>query len=417
MHDFRGRALGRPGPYHAGMLGYLSHTRVLRLAGLFTWALVSLPLIYTQYAPEEGVLQPAAGEAIWLFLAYLTFGGCYFWLTRGLNAAGHTSWYDRLALLLLTVSALVVSYLSATGLGSILMMVAAGVIPWLLSRWVGVIWLVLSQLAVLPVYNLILGLPLFEALLQSLLYGGFSMFIFVTSLVARQQTQAREEQRRLNAELRATRLLLAESARVNERTRISRELHDLLGHHLTALSLNLEVAGHITEGQAQEHVRQAHTLAKLLLTDVREAVSQLRESGAIDLAAALRPLTERVPSLDIHLQIDDPFSVEDPERAHVLLRCTQEIITNAVRHAGAHNLWINVERDAAQVVISAHDDGIGGDFEEIMPGNGLRGMRERLAQYGGVLDVSARSGEGFRLRASLPLVTNMMLASGPQGVN
>jgi signal transduction histidine kinase len=417
MHDFRGRALGRPGPYHAGMLGYLSHTRVLRLAGLFTWALVSLPLIYTQYAPEEGVLQPAAGEAIWLFVAYLTFGGCYFWLTRGLNAAGHTSWYDRLALLLLTVSALVVSYLSATGLGSILMMVAAGVIPWLLSRWVGVIWLVLSQLAVLPVYNLILGLPLFEALLQSLLYGGFSMFIFVTSLVARQQTQAREEQRRLNAELRATRLLLAESARVNERTRISRELHDLLGHHLTALSLNLEVAGHITEGQAQEHVRQAHTLAKLLLTDVREAVSQLRESGAIDLAAALRPLTERVPSLDIHLQIDDPFSVEDPERAHVLLRCTQEIITNAVRHAGAHNLWINVERDAAQVVISAHDDGIGGDFEEIMPGNGLRGMRERLAQYGGVLDVSARSGEGFRLRASLPLVTNMMLASGPQGVN
>ena len=417
MHDFRGRAPGRPGPYHAPMLGYLSHTRVLRLAGLFTWALVSLPLIYTQYAPEEGVLQPAAGEAVWLFVAYLTFGGCYFWLTRGLNAAGHTSWYDRLALLLLTVSALVVSYLSATGLGSILMMVAAGVIPWLLSRWVGVIWLVLSQLAVLPVYNLILGLPLFEALLQSLLYGGFSMFIFVTSLVARQQTQAREEQRRLNAELRATRLLLAESARVNERTRISRELHDLLGHHLTALSLNLEVAGHITEGQAQEHVRQAHTLAKLLLTDVREAVSQLRESGAIDLAAALRPLTERVPSLDIHLQIDDPFSVEDPERAHVLLRCTQEIITNAVRHAGAHNLWIRVERDAAQVVISAHDDGIGGDFEEIMPGNGLRGMRERLAQYGGVLDVSARNGEGFRLRASLPLVTNMMLASGPQGVN
>jgi len=399
------------------MLGYLSHTRVLRLAGLFTWALVSLPLVYTQYAPEEGVLQPAAGEAIWLFVAYLTFGGCYFWLTRGLNAAGHTSWYDRLALLLLTVSALVVSYLSATGLGSILMMVAAGVIPWLLSRWVGVIWLVLSQLAVLPVYNLILGLPLFEALLQSLLYGGFSMFIFVTSLVARQQTQAREEQRRLNAELRATRLLLAESARVNERTRISRELHDLLGHHLTALSLNLEVAGHITEGQAQEHVRQAHTLAKLLLTDVREAVSQLRESGAIDLAAALRPLTERVPSLDIHLQIDDPFSVEDPERAHVLLRCTQEIITNAVRHAGARNLWIEVERDAAQVVISAYDDGIGGDVEEIMPGNGLRGMRERLAQYGGVLDVSARSGEGFRLRASLPLVTNMMLASGPQGVN
>ncbi|WP_269790593.1 sensor histidine kinase [Stenotrophomonas sp. Iso1] len=399
------------------MLGHLSHTRVLRLAGLFTWALVSLPLVYTQYAPEEGMIQPGAGEATWLFAAYLAFGGCYFWLTRGLSAAGHTGWYDRLALLVLTISALAVSYISGTGLGSILMMVAAGVIPWLLSKRVGVIWLVVSQLAVLPVYSLIMGLPLFEALLQSLLYGGFSMFVFVTSLVARQQTQAREEQRRLNAELRATRLLLAESARVNERTRISRELHDLLGHHLTALSLNLEVAGHITEGQAQEHVRQAHTLAKLLLTDVREAVSQLRESGAIDLVAALRPLTERVPSLDIHLQVDEPLNVDDPERAHVLLRCTQEIITNAVRHAGAHNLWIRVEKEGDNIVIDARDDGIGGEVDEILPGNGLRGMRERLAEYGGGFDVSARRGEGFRLRASLPVATNMMLASGPQGVS
>ncbi|WP_449466269.1 sensor histidine kinase [Stenotrophomonas humi] len=399
------------------MLVHLSHTRVLRLAGLFTWALVSLPLVYTQYAPEEGMIQPGAGEATWLFTAYLGFGGCYFWLTRGLSAAGHTGWYDRLALLVLTISALAVSYISGTGLGSILMMVAAGVIPWLLSKRVGVIWLVVSQLAVLPVYSLIMGLPLFEALLQSLLYGGFSMFVFVTSLVARQQTQAREEQRRLNAELRATRLLLAESARVNERTRISRELHDLLGHHLTALSLNLEVAGHITEGQAQEHVRQAHTLAKLLLTDVREAVSQLRESGAIDLVAALRPLTERVPSLDIHLEVDEPLTVDDPERAHVLLRCTQEIITNAVRHAGARNLWIRVEKEGGNIVIDARDDGIGGEVDEILPGNGLRGMRERLAEYGGGFDVSARRGEGFRLRASLPVVTNMMLASGPQGVS
>ena len=399
------------------MLGYLSHTRVLRLAGLFTWGLVSLPLLYTQYAPAEGELPPSLGEATWLLAASLAFGVCYFWLTRGLAAGGHTSWYDRLALLVLTLSGLAVSYLSVTGLGSILLMVAAGVIPWLLSRRVGVVWLVLSQLAVLPVYHLIMGLPLFEALLQSLLYAGFSMFIFVTSLVARQQAQAREEQRRLNAELRATRLLLAESARINERTRISRELHDLLGHHLTALSLNLEVAGHITEGQAQEHVRQAHTLAKLLLTDVREAVSQLRESGAIDLAAALRPLAERVPSLEIHMDMDDPLSVEDPERAHVLLRCTQEVITNAVRHAGARNLWIRVEREHGRIVIDARDDGVGGEVEDILPGNGLRGMRERLAQYGGELDVSARRGEGFHLRASLPVATHMMLASGPQGVN
>ena len=146
--------------------------------------------------------------------------------------------------------------------------------------------LLASQLAVAPVFIRWLGFPPLEAVMQSMLYAGFSGFVFITSLVAMQQLQAREEQRRLNAELRATRALLADSARVNERTRISRELHDLLGHHLTALSLNLEVAGHLSEGRVKEHVQQAHTLARLLLTDVREAVSQLREGGAINLAAA-----------------------------------------------------------------------------------------------------------------------------------
>src|SRR3546814_5087865 len=68
-----------------------------------------------------------------------------------------------------------------------------------------------------------LGFSWFEALMQAVLYVGFAGFVFVTSMVARQQAQARDEQRRLNAELRATRALLAESARVNERTRISRE--------------------------------------------------------------------------------------------------------------------------------------------------------------------------------------------------
>ncbi|HCV95896.1 MAG TPA: sensor histidine kinase [Stenotrophomonas sp.] len=395
------------------MLGYLSQTRVLRLAGLFTWVMLGLPLVYSQY---EALVRHATDGvdllAVLLFVAYLAFGGGYLWLTRGLRDGGHSAWYDRAILVLLTISALGVSFLSGSGLGSILMMVAAGVIPWMLPARVGVIWLLISQLAVAPVYYLFLPFSLFEAVMQSLLYGGFSMFIFVTSLVARQQTDAREEQRRLNTELRATRVLLAESARVNERTRISRELHDLLGHHLTALSLNLEVAGHITEGQAQEHVHQAHTLAKLLLTDVREAVSQLRDSGAIDLAAALRPLTEQVPSLDIHLDIEEPLSVEDPEHAHVLLRCTQEIITNAVRHARARNLWIQVRRDGeGQVVIQAHDDGVGADG--IVVGNGLRGMRERLYQCGGELQIETRRGQGFRLRASVPGAPVLLLATVP----
>ena len=391
------------------MLEVLSHTRVLRLAGLFTWVMVGLPLVLLA-AGEPSALR----WGLLSFIAYLAFGAAYFWLTRDLRSGGHASALDRAMLVVLTACALGVSFFSGSGLGSILMMVAAGVIPWMLPARYGVVWLMVSQLAVAPVYYLFLPFPLFEAVMQSLLYGGFSMFIFVTSLVARQQTDAREEQRQLNTELRATRVLLAESARVNERTRISRELHDLLGHHLTALSLNLEVAGHITEGRAQEHVHQAHTLARLLLTDVREAVSQLRGSGAIDLAAALRPLAEQVPSLDIHLDVSSPLNVEDPEGAHVLLRCTQEIITNAIRHAGARNLWITARSEAGGVVLEARDDGVGA--EALRVGNGLRGMRERLQQCGGDLQIQTRRGEGFCLRASVPGVPAIALSTAPEGV-
>jgi signal transduction histidine kinase len=396
------------------MLARLSHTRLLRYAGLFTWAVVGAPLLYSWLVPApefgEGLAAPRWGWPGWA--AYAAFGVCYAWLTRGLGARriGAT---DYLLLVVLTACAIAVSYYSSSGLGSILLMVAACVLPWLLPLSVGIPWLLASQLAVVPVFVRALGFPLVEALMQSLMYAGFSGFIYVTSLVARQQAQARDEQRRLNSELRATRALLAESARVNERTRISRELHDLLGHHLTALSLNLEVAGHLSEGRVREHVHQAHTLARLLLTDVREAVSALRDSGAIDLAAALRPLAENVPSLAIHMDIDDPLALDDPERAHVLLRCTQEIITNAVRHAGAANLWIRAARRDGRIELEARDDGHG--VAEIVPGNGLRGMRERLAQQGGGIAYGATPEGGFGLSLWLPASAGDLAATGPAG--
>ena len=398
------------------MLARISHTRLLRYAGLFTWAMVGLPLVYSWVGPllgtagdEELALRPMPWQG---WVAYFAFGLSYAWLTRGLGSRA-SSVGDYILLVVLTLAALAVSYFHGSGLGSVLLMVAACVLPWLLPLPLGAAWLLASQLAVAPVFIRWLGFPTLEALMQSVLYAGFSGFVFITSLVALQQMQAREDQRRLNAELRATRALLADSARVNERTRISRELHDLLGHHLTALSLNLEVASHITEGQAQEHVRQAQTLAKLLLTDVREAVSQLRESGAIDLGAALRPLAENVPKLAIEMDIEQPLTVDDPERAHILLRCAQEAITNVVRHAGASRLWLSARRDGPDVILQVRDDGRGSD--QVQPGNGLRGLQERLRQQDGRLEIATRRGHGFQLTMTLPVAPNA--ATGlPQGV-
>jgi signal transduction histidine kinase len=264
------------------------------------------------------------------------------------------------------------------------------------------VWVSLQSFTLMPVFVYWADYTIFGALIQSTLYLGFSVFTYVTSLVAKQQTDSREEQRRLNSELRATRTLLTESSRIAERVRISRELHDLVGHHLTALSLNLEVASHLVSGTAQEHVRQAQTVAKLLLSDVREVVSQLREDDNLDLTAALKTLTEGVPGLSIHLDLPPRFAVDDPLRAQVLLRCAQEIITNTVRHAQARNLWLRCERtDANELAIHARDDGRGSNA--IKQGNGLTGMRERLAQIGGRLDITTARDQGFALDAWLPL--------------
>ncbi|MBP7917273.1 MAG: histidine kinase dimerization/phosphoacceptor domain-containing protein, partial [Arenimonas sp.] len=281
----------------------LNHQQLLRYAGLFTWVMVGIPLIYAwqQGFAEHGLL---SRSMLGWVLSFLAFGMLYV-LVAGKLSVNRRGWRDALYLFFLTLSAVSVSYYSSTGLGSVLLMVIAGILPWILTLSFGLIWLVLSHLTVIPVF--IFGpmdLTWWEALMQSLLYAGFSTFVFVTGYVAKLQASAREEQRRLNAELRATRTLLAESSRVGERLRISRELHDLLGHHLTALSLNLEVAGHLTEGLAQEHVKQSHSLAKLLLADVREAVSEMRHGGSIDIVATIEPLLQSVPNLQIEFKAD-----------------------------------------------------------------------------------------------------------------
>src|SRR5690606_349045 len=207
------------------MLARFDHNRLLRYAGLFTWMVIGLPLLLLSFAPDEPLPsgQPLATLEGWrTWIAWGTFGLCYAWLTRGLGQRRITL-FDHSLVVLLAASAIAISYYSQSGLGSILLMVVACVLPWLLPLRLGIALLVLCEVVIIPVYVRGLGFTWGEAVLQAALYVGFTGFVYVTGLVARQQAQAREEQRRLNAELRATRALLAESVRVNERTRISRE--------------------------------------------------------------------------------------------------------------------------------------------------------------------------------------------------
>ena len=374
-----------------------SHILLLRVAGLFTWACVGIVLIALPMLLDQ---PPAWRNAEMVWVCQLAFGASYWFLSRRLTEG--VDKVELMLLVILTASSLGVSFFSREGLGGILLLVVSGVLPWIMSFRFGLLWLVGQNVALGGLmYWTFDDVTLSTAMLYSGLFLGYSSFTFIVSLVARRQARAREELRKVNSELRATQALLAESTRIAERARISRELHDLVGHHLTALSLNLEVASHLVKGKAQEHVRQSQSLAKLLLSDVREVVSNMRRDDAMDLSQALRSLSEGVPRPQVHLSIPDEFAIDDPRKAQVLLRCAQEIITNTVKHANAENLWLTFRISEDALEFHARDDGRGVD--ELEEGNGLTGMGERLGQLGGRLAVKTSSGEGFSLDAWMPL--------------
>ena len=240
-----------------------------------------------------------------------------------------------------------------------------------------------------------------EALTIGVAIGGFQIFAAASSMLAINEGRARTNLARVNAELTATRELLAESSRTSERLRISRDLHDTLGHHLTALSLQLDVAARLSEGKSTEHIQQAHAITRLLLSDVRSVVSTLRDTSRLDVADAIRALAIQPIDAHVHLDIPDSLIVDDAARAEAILRAVQEVLTNTARHARAANLWIRLQRSDEGVTVEARDDGRG--TVDVAVGNGLRGMRERFEQHGGRVDVMPSTGSGFEVRAFMPI--------------
>jgi signal transduction histidine kinase len=203
-----------------------------------------------------------------------------------------------------------------------------------------------------------------------------------------------------NQQLRAAQQTVAEAARTRERLMLARDLHDAIGHQLSALSINLQIASRLSHDQARKHVLEAYQLVGVLLSDVRSIVTTAREIEPGDLATALRIIAKRVPSPVIHLNIDLLPAAMNPATGHVLFRCSQEVITNAVRHAKASNIWIEIHRSDGHYRLTAWDDGQGSEAFAI--GNGLRGIKERVSECGGVCDFRNRPGAGFEVTLTVP---------------
>jgi signal transduction histidine kinase len=229
----------------------------------------------------------------------------------------------------------------------------------------------------------------------------FQAFAISAASLARSESRAREDLARAIAELRATQALVTESARMGERLRISRDLHDVLGHTLTTLTIQLDVASRLVSGQAGEHVRIAREVAGNLLTEVRSVVSRARVEP-IDLRATLQALAESAAGLDVQLVLPEHLPAMDAARADTIVRCVQESVTNTLRHAHARTLVIELTCALnGSVIIRARDDGKGGPIVE---GSGLVGMRERFEMLGGSLSVTGAPGKGLEISGALPVM-------------
>lgn len=365
----------------------------LRIAGLGTWLVSSLPALA---AMERGAL---AGPAAWVWgAAFAGFGLAFLLSTCGPERRRAT----LLTLLVVQgLCALLLASSSGDGLGAATLVVVAAQVPGLFEARGALLWVAL-QTAVLLILSwsqrgAIFGITIAGA------YGGFQLFALAAVGMAVRERRAREELSRVNAELTEARERLEESSRASERLRIARDLHDTLGHHLTALSLQLDVASRLSSGPAEAHVVQAHAITRLLLGDVRDVVGQLRDPKTPDVAAALRDLVgDGTPGrLAVHLDLPPDLRIDEPGRAWALIRAVQELMTNATRHGDARNLWIRVTVGPDGVRLQAHDDGRG--TGDVRFGNGLTGMRQRFAEFAGEVEVTSAPGEGFAVRAWLPV--------------
>jgi two-component system sensor histidine kinase DesK len=234
---------------------------------------------------------------------------------------------------------------------------------------------------------------------SALLFMMFSIFALIMVDTAARERKASEQANRLNRELLATQSLLGQATRQAERIRIARNIHDLLGHHLTALSINLQVASRITDGEAKNKVDQCHSLAQLLLSDVREAVCEIRDKSVIELKSALLELVNNIPRLQVNLNYDNKILISDVELAETIVRCVQESITNSLKHGKATQFDIELKEQQQKILLSMFDNGI--PQPGFKAGNGLNGIQERVRQLGGTVRFETED-KGFRTSIEIP---------------
>lgn len=198
-----------------------------------------------------------------------------------------------------------------------------------------------------------------------------------------------------NQALADARTEIARLAAENERFRIARDLHDLLGHSLTTITVKAELAqrlgGHDVERALQE-MEEVEALSRRALADVRAAVAHYRE---VTLVGELATGRELLRAAGIEADLPPSVEVIDDGVQELFGWVVREGLTNVVRHSHATTCQVRVDPEFVEIV----DDGVGGGF--FSAGSGLAGLRERAALAGGMLEAGPIEPRGWRIRVSM----------------
>jgi two-component system, NarL family, sensor histidine kinase DesK len=207
------------------------------------------------------------------------------------------------------------------------------------------------------------------------------------------------ERNRMNRKLRKANEEIEHLAKVAERERIARDLHDVLGHTLSVITLKSELAGKLIEqdpARAGKEIREVEQVSRQALSEVRDAIRGYRSEG---LVAELARAKSTLETAGVSVQCDAATSMKIPAmQESVLSLAVREGVTNVVRHAQARTCRLRIEQQNGTCRLEIADDGQG--FSSI-EGNGLRGMRERVEMLGGTLERTTNS--GTTLTITLPL--------------
>ena len=223
--------------------------------------------------------------------------------------------------------------------------------------------------------------------LEGLLVGSVVASSVYLGHTNRALQQARED---------VARLMVAE-----ERLRFARDLHDLLGHSLSVIVLKAELArklSTVSPDRVAAEVSDIEQVARKALADVRDAVSGYREAS---LAAEIEQARSALAAAGVTVMVDQLRDSLPAPAENVLAWSLREGVTNVIRHAGATAARISLARRDGKAELELTDDGRGA--EDFHPGNGLTGLRERVAGREGTVEFGPAAGGGFRLHVSVPL--------------